>query len=531
MNRRELLKNGAAAAVAVAVAAHTPDADATFGLLGGAPASSSGSGGFYADPYSSFNSYIADTTFAGTNGASTTVTWGSGTLTAPTYSTLQAAITAGVGPGNRVCVLKGQSWTIPSGGFSIPSTATCSAGSPFVIQGDPGATWSGPLTGPTSTIAQITGGGANPGSAFSLGTSVNNQYVVIRKVEITNLVDSANGVAGISLDNTYGYTGAIIEYCWIHYFRASGAGGESGAIYTPIRGDNTQFTVRNCLLGDVQVYGGGTNDNMSAIGLYGGAISCYNNEIYGATNCVRFKGNPSQTPNQTYVYQNLIHDFYRGVTFDSGGSAPGENGTEIYGNLFCWLNFDNTVFTENSSLPVNGGEDGLTTTTPTGILVYNNTFAPGLGTGLTNNECRSVRFYNNVVLCSNPVSTSYGNYGGSMALCDYNAYFSQTNFSMNASGTSPAPVTISTFSSGAAGNRWTTAHTDYSSYADLSADPDAHGMYIPALTSPYNTIAGNFPNYTNNDYTLDLGSPLATGAQGGGPMGYDSSNCGTGWAS
>lgn len=79
---------------------------------------------------------------------------------------------------------------------------------------------------------------------------------------------------------------------------------------------------------------------------------------------------------------------------------------------------------------------------------------------------------------------------------------------------------------------WQSSYTNYPTLPDLTFNPDTHGVYIPNLTAPYNTLGGNFPNYATpgvQQYALSSSSPLATAGESGGAMGYDAATCGPGW--
>jgi hypothetical protein len=494
---------------------------------------SAGAGSFFGDPFAGFSNVIADTTFGGTAGATTTVGWNGGTISGPTYSTTQAAIAAllAAGPGGsgrRVCRLLGQSESVASTIINIPGS-TVAAGFtsslPFVIQGDPIATQAQlPKLdgGGTARTAIMIGGQINEG-----GTNIggfNNTNVVIRKNEITNCA-TANGASGIHVSGVGGsaaFNGLIVEFNYIHLFRGSGSDGETGPIYCDTINSTENATVRFNKLADVQLPAGGINQNHSCVGLYGGIWQIFNNEMFTCTNGVRFKNCAPTIPNGSQVYNNSIHDVNTAWSPASGGEGPAVNQIPIFNNLFGWQNLNNAVFQSGSAV-VNDFGAGGGTTTPLKTMFFNNTVTQGWGSGggggFLNDVTQQCSFFNNIMLCPTPVTCSENGSAGSITFLDFNAYF-VGNWIQNNEGT--PQHTYTTFAA------WQVAFTT-NAYHDLTANPDAHGLFIPNLSSPFNTIAGNFPNSASNDYTLAVGSPMIGAGQSGVNMGCNMSTVGPGW--
>ncbi len=105
---------------------------------------------------------------------------------------------------------------------------------------------------------------------------------------------------------------------------------------------------------------------------------------------------------------------------------------------------------------------------------------------------------------------------------DYNSYWQPQWWNYSSTGYE----SVTTFAA------WQSSVTNNPTWLGLTANPDTHSLYVPNLSSPYNTLAGNFPNYSTpgvTQYALASGSPMSTAAQGGGAMGYDAANCGAGW--
>jgi hypothetical protein len=510
----------------VQIGTHIPSAPG--GLVFGVGSGGGGGGSFFADPFSAFANVIADTTFGGTAGATTTVSWNGGTISGPTYSTLQAAVNAAAaagpgGSGRRVCGLLNQVWNVSASPISIPSTAAFSASLPFVMQGDPIAT--------DTQMPNITGGGAGTtgiviGDLLSGGGGPNNSNVLVRKWQITNFINAGTGVSGIHLASSGGgqYTGAIIEFCDINTFQATGSAGESGPVYCPSVGSTGTIEVRFCKLTNVQLPGGGINENHSCIGLYGGTVNIHHNYMAQAYNCIRFKVCNTNVPQGNIVTKNIIGDSQCGISTNNGGEGPSPNGMVVSNNLFWWQNLNNALW-QSGSAAFNDFGSNTGSTTPTGTQFFNNTITVGWGASGGEGQFLNVatlicQVFNNITLGPTPIWTDEAGKNGSLATCDFNAYF-VGSWIMNAEG-SPQ-ITITTFAG------WQAAHTNNPSLTGLASNPDAHGLFIPSQGSPFNTIAGNFPNASTGDYSLAVGSPMIGAGQGGVNMGYIPTDCGPGW--
>jgi hypothetical protein len=322
--------------------------------------------------------------------------------------------------------------------------------------------------------------------------------------------------------------GVVIEYCWLYNFQASGSAGESGPVYFSTSGDTAQFTVQYNKLGITTTVGGaGTNENHSCVGLYGGAnLLIQNNEMSQCYQAVRFKVSSSQVPNGNRVINNYIHDCNNGITDANGGEGPGPNGLTVSNNVFGWQNLNNSLWISSPNCAFNDFQASKGTTTSQNITFSNNTVGSvGWSYGMVNIQTEDMVLSGNVFLCGNPVCTGdtaaqgSGGGGGFVSSCDYNAYFSASNFSLAWENSS---YNITSFAA------WQSAYTTYPSVGTITANPDAHGKYIPNL-SGYTTIAANYPNYATDNYTLVSGSPLNTASSSGGAIGANMATVGPGW--
>lgn len=493
-----------------------------------------GTSPFFQDPYSSYNSFIASTSFAGTNGTSTTVSWNGNNLTAPTYSTVQAAINAaaasGGGANNRVCLLAGQSWNVNSTSYSIPNLTATTSTNRFVIQGDPSAI--------AANMPTITGGGTSTavngttgfwlGYSYDTGQSHANNHVTIRKLRFTNFVNT-NGASAVDGETQGGgtFNDLVIEFCQADAFQTSGAKGESGLFTNGARGDTQTAEIRyNKCFNITTIGGGGINENHAWVGLYGGAVLIHHNEFSVGYNAIRLKGSNNTQPNGCAVYNNYIHDVYFGVSTEAGGGALGVNGIQVYLNLFGWQNTNNTLIGVGQAY---GGTFGSSTSAPSGLQWYRNTISPewgATGTGsfmIEDLEEQNATFHSNVLLGWGFQVGAFGfQYAPSTTTIDYNCY-NQLQWFLDTGSSGAANITTW------AG--WQGAKTANPG-SPLTANPDSHGVYIPNLTAPYNTLSGNFPNrgtVGTTQYQLASGSPLIGAGQGGVNMGYDWNDCGPGW--
>lgn len=497
--------------------------------------------GFFVEPFSALDSYIADTTFGGTAGSTTTVSWNNGTISGPTYSTAQAAITAAAthlvstSRQTRVCLLSGQTYTNTNMPLFINAqTGTvATAANPFVIQGDPAA---------TASTMPIVNGGANGEGGFAIGSAPSgsayangndNRNTLIRKVEVTNFSSTTTGVYGLALGTNFSgrYDGFVMEFCKLHLFRYSLTGGEGGAgpVYTFNPNVSDTFEIRYSKLYDNLGTDGTTgNRPFSAIETYGGTFNIHHNETYGCPTAFSGKVLTPTVPNGSY-HHNLVHDCGANgsgvIEGEAGGEGPGFNGFYVHHNLFYWTHYNDTAFGTPANCTIWGdsGTNG-NTTAPTDVRWYNNTFVQALGNASNptwwNINTAAAQFYNNVLLGNSPIVVREDLHLGTCSFCDYNVYFNPTVFYLNLNGT---PQSVGSFTA------WKAAHTNNPGFAGLAADPDAHGINIGALSSSWNTIALNFPNNASNDYTIAGGSPLKGAGQGGVDPGYDPTDIGPGW--
>lgn len=487
------------------------------------------SSGFFADPFSNYNSFIADTTFAGTNGTVTTVSWNNSTLTAPTYSTPQAAVNAAAavngGGGQRVCNLTGQTWSLATQTpILIPALTGTSATNRFVIQGDPAATantmpiWTGNGTEGYGLIL----GGAPPFTGAA-ARNVSNTHVTLRKVEITNFVAVSNSVGAINLTQN-NYNDFVAEFCKLHLFRQVVGPGGGGPVYTNTPNDTAIFEIRYCKMYDNLMTDGTTQGRpFAAVETYGGQFNIHHNEGYAVNTFYAGKVLTPSSPNGN-ITKNLIHDIPDMIEFEAGGEGPGINVIVVNGNLFYWTHFNDAVFGTpgNATVYNDFGANG-NTTAPTGMQFYSNTVDAAIGNSgnpaFWNHTTTAVQSHDNIILGTTPLMVQSGG-AGTWTFIDRNFYFNPVTFYLNGSG---SPASVGSFTA------WQSAHTTFPTFGGLTANPDANGGNIGAFTAPFNTIAANFPNTASFDYTIAASSPLKGAGAGGSDPGYNPSDVGPGW--
>lgn len=396
----------------------------------------------------------------------------------------------------------------------------------------------------------------NQGGYGTTGNSVSN--VVIRKFEFTE------GVA----DCLYCYDGPgaggatsnlVIEYCYAHdwYYPPNNPSGTC-LIGCPSNESAQNLTVRFCKLDkfglhvvDSGVFNTYAAQPGSSVNYSG---NCVPFETYGSDNCV-FQNNKftncwfaiwqklaNQFPNHCnnwLIDKNIFATSYQsiGLSGASGASADGSSGTVISNNLFYGKH--PTYGTGYAMLFQGSGHVGFQ---GSGMTLNNNTFAEDLSGAWFWMCTANCTWKDNVVLgpffriSLDPVDTNSDS-AITFTQLDYNCYDSTTApFQITWNGTSFFNLhDYTTFA------QWKTAFSvprDHTGAAtgpappELSADPDAHGTYIPNLSASFNTGLKCFPNRAAHDYTITTspaGCPLLTGSSTGGRLGYDPTNIGPGW--
>jgi len=527
-NRREFLRNATTAAsliasIRIARAATAPPVPPNPLVINGQSATS----GFLGDPYSAYTTWYVDQA----SGVDPAV--GSHKAAGYVYQTYQAALVdvfyaPGLGQ-RRIIVRASAAW---NGGSSTAYVYNASsvagyfpAGSgdssnPYVIQGDP-----------ASANCPIIDGGLNTSNAaFGFGNqgSYNTGPItvtgaVVRKFEIRNF----------ECDSCYFYYGTssyvTIEYCYIHGNEYPTSNPSSaGGIGISSANCTSYLTVRYCKFSNFTTVSGGYQLNCVPIETYGSNYVTINNCLFtGNYAAIRTKLlDGSGTANNWTVSSNIFAGNYEAI-------LQGTNGNGFLGNS-NWVISNNLFYGPAQAMggPLAWGNQGYAESQGSNITVSNNTLAEDMTRAFGWIGATGVVVRDNVMMdsqhCWTPDKTdSYWTANSAIVFSqfDYNAYavssswgldWNQSNYSMGHA-----------FSSFKA---WQSAYTS-SSAPDLAgiSNPDGHGLWIPNLASPYNTEAANFPNYASRDYTISAGSPLLTASSTGGPVGYNSANCGPGW--
>ena len=378
------------------------------------------------DPFSSYTSYIADTSFAGTDGTVTTVSWNGATITGPTYKpdangtclpACNAAAAVNGGAGQRVCLLLNQVWAkevAPPGEGTGPSAL-------FVIQGDPAST---AATQPYIDGQNTPSGYANAnttairlGAYISGGSPVSrsNKYVCIYNVGFKNFTDGTAGAAFITLHNGGGNTdGAQVLYCNGNYIRGTGAGGENGAVVTTDHGDSSSLEIGYCTFYDCTQTSGVANYNCVLIGIYGTVPHIHHCRLYGSYSAFHIKFAPTVVPNGIVFERNIVSDCPGGMfSAEAGGEDVGYNGVEISNCLMVWTHFNDTLYGSPADAAFYSDFGALSNTSaPLNVTIKNVTVSSDIGkasatySALLNTVTGNVTVKDNVFLGANPIQVT-----------------------------------------------------------------------------------------------------------------------------
>jgi hypothetical protein len=380
-------------------------------------------------------------------------------------------------------------------------------------------------------------GGYNTGAA-----TVNN--IVIRKLEIRNF----------QADSIYFYWGpssnVTIEYCNIHGNRYPTTNpSSSGAIGVTSHNCLNGLIVRYCKFSDFRTVAGGYQLNCVPFETYGSDNVTFANCLFdGCYAGIRLKllensGHGLGTANNYAIVNNIFSNCYMAIDVGTGSS--------VYLAQSNWTISGNLIY--GPPLNVGGGSSGalawgnqgyIDPTTPkgAGIIWTNNTIADDVAGGFGWIGASGIVVRDNVCLASRHFYSTSRSMGGSngtaFSIVDNNVYGHGTTWNLGWSQTAYAfdyqygsfaqwqaayskPLAVS----------GTAAATPPPDFAALpgSHNPDPHGLWIPNLPAPFNTLVGNFPSSGARDYTIAAGSPLLTASSTGGSVGYNPSNVGPGW--
>jgi Putative Ig domain len=397
------------------------------------------------------------------------------------------------------------------------------------------------------------------GNSGGFGTTARDvNHIVIRKMEMAN---SISGCVYINGFGSFFPTDITIEYCSMHGNRYPYTNpGGTGGLAAELHGTGVTFlTLRYSKLydmslrPDVNLWHG----NCVSLETYGSdnvtIQNCLLVNQYGALRCKTYQqtGVPSgdATQNNWTVTNNIFSGCYYGLGIGTTGftNFKPANNWVITGNLIYGPPLQVTGGISCSFISLAGAAEP---TLPTGnnILIANNTFAEDCANGIIWFAATNVSVRDNVSIVNasgldttlRHVLTASGT-GSTFYTAKDNVVFSQFDYNVYGNASvwqldnlhTPSTV-LYNYSSFAA---WKTAFTvpvgpgAPTPPPDLAitGNPDQNGHWIPDLTAPYNTVAGNFPNAGSRDYTIAPGSPLLTASSTAGRVGYDPANCGPGW--
>jgi hypothetical protein len=530
------MRNAAAtslvASVPIALAGTAPPKNPSPLLIDGKPTVAPG-GGFYADPYSGYATWYVD-------GATGVNTGNPGIDRRPAgyiYKNYENALidVFYIGnPGARRIIVRAGVYgplSMAVGGY-FPAGGPDSA-HPCVVQGDPSLAAPPVIDGNGSRAPAF--GIGNLGQYNTGPVTVNN--IVIRKLEIRNY----------QCDSVYFYWGpssnVTVEYCNFHGNRYPPTNpGASGAIGVPSANCVNGLTVQNCKFSDFKTVAGGYQLNCVPIETYG----CDNVTI---RNCL-FTGNYAAirtklkdgigTANDWTIANNIFAGNYASIMEGTNGNFFfGPSNWIVSGNLFYGPALAGV------GPPLGWDSQGYAATRGSNIAWVNNTFAEDTESDIGWIGATSVVVKDNLSLSArhfnSPDVTDAGETAQSavaFVTIDNNVYGNGAKWNLgwghNASAFKYQYATFAQWQSAFArplaptGSAVPLAPPELLTLAGLH-NPDRHGLWIPNLPAPYNTIAGNFPNAAARDYTIAVGSPLLTASTTGGRVGYDPTNIGPGW--
>lgn len=395
---------------------------------------------------------------------------GSGTAASP-YNSIYTAITALNSSGKKY--LCGKGTTIPDGTntafnadsnpqcINVPSTRANEAVRAYIMAW-PGFTWAIDGAGGTNKLGFY---------AYS-----GESYLTFRNIDFTALVNtSASNGAGIFFH--YGGSGRInIEYCTAD--NINGAAGYNNGAY--MVWGVTSAKIWRCTSNNIQTNGDNTNTNTAGVFTYDGeSVSVQRCEFTNSDSAVYHKRIATVGDVSTRFCFNHAQTAYGLHYGASGGSGVGHAYAIIQGNLFEGCTSGAVNHTPGDS-PVSLG--------PKTLYVTNNVFdACGSGeiAAIHTRHERDSIFFNNIMYNCRKVWADYvdssGLGGTEIEYADYNLESGTTLTSQ----------------------RYEFRITNYSTAAAISS---AHGF-----ATNDNEANPVFTDATNDDYTLDTGSPGLTG--------------------
>lgn len=461
---------------------------------------------FFADPYSSYGDpRIVDPSIASdvSGGTPTTETWNGVTKSYQCYKTIQFAMgdwfsSSG---GRRVGLLAGTTYTLTAVLYVPVSGASDAARN--ILQGDPAA-----LANNMPHIDQNGSSTTGTSHEFKVNANNNADWFTVRKVEVSNVAETANSGSGISLNpgTTQTASGLIIEFCYLHDFVRNNGSSDIGCVGL----SQTTMTYANApIIRYSKLYNCNQGGNGKAT--QGNTSGVYIDKVISATiqncdinNCgnatyhkVATAGGSVGAPNGMVVTNTIIRTCNTGNYLGgAGASVNAYFGTDLNGNLYYDL-------TNN---PLKADSDVLATPQCDTIYFRNNTVGQDCGDGPDIAQTNNIIAYNNFILCAGKFTTTTASspLTSTYSYCDYNGYAtSSPSWKLNRNG-SPS-FTYSTLAG------WQASFTNDNSPV-LQFNPDAHA--IGSLTT------ANVNNAAARDYSPIAGSTLLTNGRGSGTPTY-----------
>jgi hypothetical protein len=480
-----------------------------------------GGGAFFSDPYSNYPTRLIDPINGSdvVGGTAFTQSWNGINQSWQTYQTLQYGINDYfINAGVRLGLLVNTSYPVNDANNPI-TFPNCTIGTlgptAFrILMGDPSAN--------QAQMATIDGSGITLArkSMLSPGASFTAPYSIFRKIQIQNNVHGGTGIVLVA-----GCNHSIVEFCHIHDM-TNDANDNNAGVYLSGASDG-------CIIRYNKMHDNRESQASGAPYQGGWCIESYfstntviqNNELYNAGAGIFNKGAPAS--GSWLITRNVIRDMSNAiVTLNTqGGIYYGEQNASDSGSVGDVISY-NLFYNCQGAGMWQVAQDK--TAQNTGFLVFNNTVAQDCNGGFTSTNSQTLSFYNNIVIPATGLTIAYKQLGPNsvtFSACDYNFYFGTEKWEYDRFG--PSDTTISTFSSGAAGNKWITVHTDHPTFTWLTFDPDGHGAELASFVNGPSDV--NFVDPASRNYTLKNSSLLKGAGQGGIDPGYDPSNIGPGW--
>jgi hypothetical protein len=471
---------------------------------GGGVCATGSSSGFFADPYSSYNTFWVDAL----NGSDSN----SGNSQLNAKQTLAAGIALlSAGGGNRLMVVPTATYSIPvNTTLTLPSYSGATSSARVVIQGLPSA----------SVCPQIVYG---LNSYFYVNQNGTRDYAVFRKLDISGSGTSGSPNTTVApglltwLSNAV-CASPLVQFCKLH-------DNWSTDITCGIRIEgahtNTEFSYNH-------IYNMGNNgnaDNAAGMLTYQTPnIWFHNNDVVNCGALVFFKRCPPSTSNNGPIVENNYFHNGAGQTYNVDGvlfSEQGAGDTDAFFNSTVRYN----LF-EGMQLACIRQVNDQNTLQSDIFLSNNNTYAncsEAESFRAMTNISRNSSIYMMTVPGSNgafilEMQAPGGGYANSVAQSDYNSIYtgSGVNYFWQRFGTGTTSWSSqSTWQSGAPGV-----------VTGISSTPDTHSQTFASILT-------NFPNSGSGGiagWGLASGSSLKGTGLGGIDPGYNPANCGPGWS-